>query len=293
MRAAELALRIEAKLGEGALWDDRLQRLLWINIPCGEIHVFDPSKGSDSIVCSLATSIGTVVQRERGGLLAAAGDGFRFVDEAGGASTLVCSPERHRPTNRFNDGKCDPAGRMWAGTMDNAEAARGAGSLYCLDGDMTCRRMEEGVTISNGIAWSPDGKTMYYTDTPTHVIWAYDYDNGTGSIKNRRVCVEIANGEGGPDGFTVDAEGTLWVAQWGGWQVGRYDPLTGRKLGQISVPAAHVSSCALGGANLDTLYITTARKGISDDELTNQPLAGCLFAAKVDATGMKANRFAG
>lgn len=286
-------MKTEASLGEGSLWDDRRGRLLWVDIVLGEIRSFDPALGTDMLLFKAGQAIGTVVLRERGDLVAALADGFHFVDETAGTSVKICHPEEDKPQNRFNDGKCDPAGRFWAGTMSDVDHSGNHGSLYRLDTDLTCHSMVEGVSVSNGIAWSPDGKTMYYTDTRTGLIWAYEYDAKTGDIRNRRTVVDIAKGEGGPDGFTVDAEGMLWVAQWGGWQVGRYDPATGKKILKVDVPAGRVSSCALGGAKLDELYITTARTGLSVSELEKQPLAGCLFVAKAGVAGMKAFRFKG
>lgn len=293
MIGCELALRAEAGTGEGALWDEDRNELLWVDIPNGEIHRFKPADGTDRLILKAERSVGTVVRRSRGGLVAAMADGFHFVDENTGVTTPICDPEKDKPANRFNDGKCDPAGRLWAGTMEDAEWAKGAGSLYRLDADLSCTKMVEGVSISNGIAWSPDGRTMYYTDSPTGVIWAYDYDAATGAIANRKTAVEIAGGEGVPDGFTVDGEGTLWVAQWGGWQVGRYDPRTGRKIGRVDVPASQVASCALGGANLSELFITTARKRLTPEQLTREPLAGSLFVAGTDARGLPAFSFKG
>lgn len=289
---SELIYQSDVILGEGALWDDEAGRLLWVDIPGGEIHVYDPAAGADRLLFKAGQPIGTVVKREGGGLAVAAKHGFAFANEDTGLLEMICDPEADKPDNRFNDGKCDPAGRFWAGTM-GMDHGRGKGALYCLDTDMQCTKKLDGVTVSNGIAWSPDGRTMYYTDTVTHAIWAFDYDAGTGAISRRRTAVEIAGGEGGPDGFTVDAEGMLWVAQWNGWQVARYDPATGKKLDRIDVPVAEVSSCAFGGDGLDVLFITTAREGLTAGELEGQPLAGSLFAAMPGTKGMRAYPFKG
>lgn len=289
---SELILRANALLGEGSLWDGEAKRLLWVDIMGGEIHAFDPAMGKDTLLFKTGHPIGTVVRRERGGLAVASKSGFAFVSEEAETLEPICNPEKDKPGNRFNDGKCDPAGRFWAGTM-GMEGGSGNGSLYRLDADLSCRKMLDGIAISNGIAWSPDAGTMYYTDTMTRVIWAFAYDNETGAISRRRTAVEIAPGEGGPDGFTIDAEGMLWVAQWGGWQVARYDPATGRKLAQVDVPVLEVSSCAFGGPNLDELYITTARENLKPDQLREQPLAGSLFVARPGVKGLAANLFKG
>lgn len=293
MGKAELVLKAEAIIGEGSLWDAEGQRLLWVDIASGEIHSFDPASGGDRLIFKTDQHIGTVVQRERGGLVAAMRRGLYFIDEKTGACEFICNPEEDKPHNRFNDGKCDPAGRFWAGTMDMETHGIGAGSLYRLGTDLKCTRMEGGVTISNGIVWSPDEKTMYYTDTPTGVVWAYDYDVESGDISSRRTAVTLQKGEGGPDGITIDADGMLWVAQWGGWQVGRYDPRSGKKIGRVDVPAAQVASCALGGANLDELYITTARENLTQAQLEGQILAGSVFVANAGVRGLRANRFKG
>lgn len=289
---SELVYQSNAILGEGALWDGEAARLLWVDILNGEIHAYDTAACADRLVFKTGQPIGTVVPRADGGLAVAAGHGFAFVNEETGSLEPICEPEADKPDNRFNDGKCDAAGRFWAGTM-GMDGGQGKGALYCLDTDMSCTKKLDGIAISNGIAWSPDNRTMYYTDTMTRVIWAFDYDMDTGAISRRRTVVEIALGEGGPDGFTVDAEGMLWVAQWNGWQVARYDPATGKKLNKIDVPVAEVSSCAFGGANLDVLYITTARERLTPGELEAQPLAGSLFAAAPGVRGLRANPFRG
>jgi sugar lactone lactonase YvrE len=291
MLQAELVFRAEALIGEGALWDSQSATLLWIDIPAGEIHRFNPSDNSNRLVASLGQYIGTVVQRRGGGLLTAAQRGFFFVEEQTGAITPILDPEAHLPRTRFNDGKCDPSGRLWAGTMDIDCITRYAGSLYRLDDELRCERMLSNVSISNGIVWSPDKATMYFADTPTGVVDAFDYDDRTGSISNRRTVVRIA--DGGPDGMTIDRDGNLWVAQWGGWQVGCYDPFTGRKLEEVRVPASQVASCAFGGKEMDELYITTARNGIVGEELQKQPLAGSLFRVKPGVRGLEAYHFAG
>lgn len=289
MFKAELVFKARSIVGEGSIWDWERGRLIWVDIMNGEIYSFDPATGSNRLIFKSDQPVGTVVQRERGGLAAVLRHGFCFVDEETGAAQMICEPEAGKPNVRFNDGKCDAAGRFWAGSMGK----NGAGSLFRLGPDLRCDRMLEGITTSNGIAWSADGGTMYYTDTPTHVIWAFDYDIDTGNISNNRTIVEIKPGEGGPDGFTLDAEGMLWVAQWGGWQVGRYDPKTGKKLDMVEVPAAQVSSCAFGGDNLNELYITTATQNLPEEKLAGQPLAGSLFVAKVNVDGLKANKFKG
>jgi sugar lactone lactonase YvrE len=293
MYQAELVLKAESLIGEGSLWDIERSRLLWIDIWKGEVHSFDPASGIDTLIFKSNQTLGTVVQREGGGLVAAMEHGFTFINEQTGEATPILDPEPDKLCNRFNDGKCDPAGRFWAGTMSMEGKEPGVGSLYRLGTDLTCTKMAGDISISNGIIWSQDAKTMYYTDSPTQLVWAYDYDAASGDISNRRVVIELPQGEGVPDGITLDAEGMLWVAQWGGWQVSRYDPATGKKIAQVDLPVSQPSSCALGGPNLDELYITTARNGLTAEELAAQPLSGSLFVVKAGVKGLKAEKFKG
>ena len=191
------------------------------------------------------------------------------------------------PSLRFNDGKCDPAGRFWVGTFD-LEQKPHAGTLYRLDPDGSLHVMLRGITNSNGIAWSLDKKLMYYIDTPTLTVQAFDYDHATGAIANPRVIIRIPEGAGFPDGMTIDAEGKLWVALWGGGAVHRYHPATGALLQAVAVPAPYTSSCAFGGPDLKTLYITTARGGLSPEQLEEFPESGNVFAVEPGVAGVPA-----
>src|SRR5918999_4891566 len=181
-------------------------------------------------------------------------------------------------SNRMNDGKCDPAGRFWAGTMA-MDGARGRGALYRLDADRSVARMLGAVSVSNGLAWSADSSTMYYIDTPTGSVDAFEFDADAGAISGRRPFVKIDGGDGMPDGMTIDSEGGLWVALWGGGAVHRYDA-GGRLDGIVEVPASLTTSCTFGGSDLGDLYITTASTGLGEAELRDQPLAGSLFCCR-------------
>jgi sugar lactone lactonase YvrE len=218
--------------------------------------------------------------------------GFASLDLETERMEIVADPEHDRPQNRFNDGKCDPAGRFWAGTLA-LEGKRGVCNLWRLDADLTAHKMVEGVSVSNGIVWTQDRRTMYYVDTPTGRVDCFDYDHATGEIANRSVAVRIPGEMGFPDGMTIDSEGMLWVCLWQGGKVSRWDPREGRLLQTVDLPASNVTSCAFGGENLDQLYITTARSGLSDEQLQAQPLAGGLFRADVGVTGLPAFEFAG
>jgi sugar lactone lactonase YvrE len=192
---------------------------------------------------------------------------------------MISNPEPQLPGNRFNDGKCDPAGRFWAGTMSHTDEPE-KGSLYLLGKDLSVTKKIEAVSISNGLAWSPDHKTFYYIDTPTKKVAAFHFDNTNGKIEDKRYIIQFLNNEGTPDGMTIDSEGMLWIAHWDGWQISRWNPVTGEKLKSILLPVSRVTSCCFGGKNLDDLYITSASTGLSDDQLKKEPLAGSLFVIK-------------
>lgn len=293
LMTAEVELVVDAKaiLGEGAIWQASKGCLYWVDIEGGLLHVFDAATGRDRAV-PVGTKVGTVVSRASGGLLLALQSGFAFFDPDRGTLTPIADPEAAIPGNRFNDGKCDPSGRLWAGTMDG-DLAPHAGGLYRLDTDLSVHRVLGGVTISNGLAWSFDRRTLYYIDTPTRAVSAFDYDDETGAISNRRDVVTVPDELESPDGMTIDAEGKLWVAHWGAGAVCRWDPESGHLLQKIDVPAAHTTSCAFGGEDLGDLYITTARSGLSEEDLEAQPLAGGLFRVRPGVSGVPAFEFAG
>lgn len=280
---------VVATLGEGAIWYG--SNFFWVDILGQKVHRYDPVKDEHQQI-DLPECVGTVVPRASGGLVVALQHGFAHVDLESGQVTPLGDPVDPRPETRFNDGKCDPAGRLWAGTMGfNSEP--GLGSLYMLDTDGTVQEKIPGVTTSNGICWSLDATQMYYIDTPTHEVWAFDYDVKSGEISNKRTVVTFEQGKGAPDGMTIDADGNLWIALWGGRAVVCHDPNTGERLHQVDLPCDQVTSCAFGGADLDELYITTARVGYSEEKLAEQPLAGRLFRVKVGVKGVPAFAYQG
>ncbi len=288
MRAA---LDVRAGLGEGALWDARAQALLWVDITGKSVSRFDPASGENRVL-KLDTTPGAVVPSAGGDLIVAARGGIARLDPSRGVLSGLIVPRGHDAgRTRFNDGKCDPRGRFVAGTT-SLSGERGKCALYSLEGG-SVRKLLDGVSISNGIAWSIDGRKMYYIDTPTREVAVFDYDLDSGEIGGRRVAVEIPAEMGWPDGMTIDAEGMLWICLWEGSAVTRWNPATGALLARYDVPALHVTSCAFGGSDLGTLFITTARVDTPADVLSGHPLSGAIFSMRPGVHGVRAAEFAG
>ncbi len=287
----ELVLDTQSALGEGAVWNYRSGELIWVNITDKILNIYNPKLNFNKEMLT-GQMIGTVVPAESGKLIIALENGFYQLDPETGSKHLIANPEEDKPGNRFNDGKCDPAGRFWAGTM-NKEGKKDSGALYRLDPDSTVHKMIDKVSISNGIVWSLDHKLMYYIDTSTQKVTAWDYDNETGEITSSRTAIEIPEDMGYPDGMTIDAEGNLWIALWNGSAVGCWNPETGELLRSIDVPALNVTSCAFGDSDLGTLYITTARQGTSVEDLLKYPDAGGLFKIRPGVKGVQAYFFKG
>ena len=287
----ELAVEKDALVGEGAIWDAEKQVLYWVDILSHELYIYDPASGENRTIPT-CQAVGTVVVRQSGGLVVALHNGFAHVDVDSGKITPIGEdPERSIPANRFNDGKCDPAGRLWAGTMEFS-GATDQGKLYCLDIDHSVSEKLAPVSISNGIVWSGDGKTMYYIDSPLNTVRAYDYDIGNGMIGNERV-VAVNEGAGIFDGMAIDAEDNFWIAVYGGSCVKHYDSKTGALIKELELPMTNVTSCAFGGANLDELYITSACQGMDDVARAGQPLAGSLVKMDPGTRGVRAAAYAG
>jgi sugar lactone lactonase YvrE len=286
---AELVLDAQARLGEGPVWDDRAGILAWIDILAPAVHLYRPADGSDLVV-PVPRPVGAIALRESEGLLLALEDGF-WVREADGSLRLLAAVEAGDPSTRMNDGGVDPAGRFYCGTMAYDERP-GAASLYRLEPDGRVEAALSGATISNGIDWSPDERTCWYIDTPTRGVDLFDYDRETGALGNRRRAITVPDGQGWPDGLTVDAAGGVWVAFWGGGCVRRYLP-DGSLDRVVRVPVAQVTSCAFGGELLDELYITTAWNALADADRRAQPLAGGLFRTRPGIRGLPARRFRG
>jgi sugar lactone lactonase YvrE len=273
-----------ALLGEGPVWDAARLELVWVDIERGLVHRRTPG-GTDTSL-DVGQPVGCAVPRAVGGLALALRDGFALLPAGSNKARLVAPVEQQRVDTRMNDGGCDSRGRFWAGTMSLVGDTRSA-ALYRLEPDLTVKRMLPGVSISNGLSWSPEGTLMYHVDTPRRRIDVYEYDAVDGSIGARRAAIPVAPEHGRPDGLTVDAEGGIWVALWGGGAVQRYSP-EGSLEEHLPLPASQVTSCCFGGSDLETLFVTSAARGAE-----HEPLAGSLFACRPGVRGLPATPFAG
>lgn len=288
---AELVLDVQAELGEGPFWHSARQCLYWLDIEKKQLHCFDPSSQinlSETLDRRVACAVPT---NDDSFLLAGEGGVEEYWPDSEEWAFLI-NPEGGKISNRLNDGKASPEGRFWFGSL-NMQQEKNQASLYVMEHDGTVRQMLPGLTNSNGLGWSPDGKTFYHIDTPTRQVSAFDYDSRLGSLRNRRIVVRFLETPefGRPDGMTVDAEGMLWIAHWNGARVSRWDPDSGEMLAVVQVPAAQVTSVAFGGEALDTLYITTARRNLTPTHLVGQPYAGGLFAVTPGVAGIPTNCF--
>ena len=284
-----IAYKIDSKLGEGAIWNHKTNELYWIDIEGKSLNILNP-KTNQNRSFPTATQIGTVIPKDKEEALIALIDGIYSMNLQTGKTTLFSDMKDALIDCRLNDGKCDPSGRLWVGSM-HWQQEKGKAKLFTVKNDGAVVTKIDSVTISNGIVWTKDKKTMYYIDTPTSQIKAYDYNNTTGDISNERVVVEIPENLGFPDGMTIDSEDMVWVGMWNGNAVIRFNPKTGKLLQKIEVPAHNVTSCAFGGENLETLYITSAKLDMTEEELEKYPLAGSVFKINPGVKGVKSNFF--
>ena len=280
---AEIAVNAQNLLGEGIIWSAAHGEAQWVDIFGKLFWIFDPSKG---VAKSIALPERLACFAPLGGsrLLAGFASGLAYFDLASGAREDIAAIEADLPSTRLNDGKLDRQGRLVFGTMDEDNPAQPIGRVWSFDGGAP-RILFDGVRISNSIAFSPDGRRMYFADTPQGVIWRYDYDVDTGDASNRQIFVEAARDHGYPDGSTVDADGCLWNAKWGGGRVVRYTP-EGRLDRVVAIPCSQATCCAFGGADLSTLFVTSARVGLSEAKLAAEPEAGAMFAIHVGVRGL-------
>lgn len=264
-------------LGEGPVWIAETNSILWLDIVKGEIHQLNTNTKTLTTF-KVGEMVGCIVPKVNGGFIAGLENGIAIIDIEKNIVQHILNPEEGL-SNRFNDGKADAAGRFWAGTMSKSEEGN-TGNLYVINTNLSIQKKLEHITISNGLAWNADNTIMYYINTPTNYVFAFDFNIETGEIDNQRVVIDVTHEQGYADGMTIDEEGMLWIAFYDGWRVARYDPATGKLLQQIELPVANVTCCTFGGVDLIDLYITTASQRMSEEALIKQPDAGKLFVVK-------------
>ena len=277
--------------GESPLWSAREAALYWVDIPEGRIFRWQPKTG-ERRRWQLPTPVGSIGLRERGGLVTAMRTGFHLFDLETEQLTFLCHPEPDIATNRLNDGKVSPEGRFLAGTMDERQEKEPIGNLYRLDADHRCTRIAGGVKVSNGLAWSPDGRTMYHSDSRGGVIFRYAYDPETGSIGKREVFVSMQAEWGRPDGGATDEEGCYWSCGISRGRINRFNP-SGELIGYVEMPVTHPTMPCFGGSNGRTLYVTSLRENLSDAELARTPQAGGVFMLEPGVAGAPAAHYQG
>jgi sugar lactone lactonase YvrE len=286
----ECVLDIKASLGECPTWSIDEQSLYWVDINAPSLNRFDPLTGRN-IAWPMPEAIGCFALRDGGRFVAALRSGIWLVDSNGKLERKIAAVPYDPVHHRFNDGRADAQGRFWAGSMNEKRDASSA-RLYRLDAEFALTPMISHITISNGLAWSPDSRTLYHADTPTRTITAWDFEPGAGTIANRRVFAQFAGENDRPDGAAVDREGCYWSAFYGGGKVVRLSP-RGKMVAEFPLPAMCPTMCAFGGPDLKTLYVTTARQRCAAEELARLPQSGGIFAMRVDVPGMPEPKFAG
>ena len=282
-KQAELLFQAQNTLGEGPVWHPHQQRLFWVDITEGNLFFINKELTAYEMR-HYDTEIGAFGFTQDGRLILATSEGFAFASLDNASLDVIWNPLPERPDVRLNDGKVDPQGRFWAGSMD---VDKQQGALYRVDPGGQTKTLLTGIGISNGLGWSPDGRMMYTTDSFTRTISVFDYESENGRITRQREFLSLpADGRGVPDGLCVDAEGCIWSARWDGSLVVRLDP-DGRQILMVKVPAQRVTSCTFGGEDLDLLFITTARIGLSEADLAKQPHAGDVFVIKTHTRGQR------
>lgn len=279
---------VKALLGEGPNWDADAQALTFVDIK-GR-RAFRWTERTQVEEFATPFRLGSLLPRATGGYIAGTDRGIAHVDLDMDRFQLLFDPEEERDSNRFNDAKVDRSGRLFAGTMDDEEQ-QASGAFYRIDKNLTCTRVDDGFRVTNGPAFSPDGKVMYANDSALQLTYRYDL-TPDGTPLNRRELARFGDGEGYPDGMTVDAEGCLWIAFWDGWCLRRLSP-EGERLSELRLPVQRPTSCTFGGAGLDRLFITSARIGLEEKDLAAQPSAGGLFVTMPGVRGIADQPFAG
>lgn len=281
---------VAAELGEGPCWDAATGTLLFVDITPGVVYRYHPRDGSTSSL-GVGQEVGAAIPRSAGGLVLALRDGVAVVAAEDDTPEVVAPIEAENQGNRINDAKCDPRGRLWAGTMA-FDFAPGAAGLYRIDPDHRFTRVLDGATIANGLGWSPDGTQMYFIESGENAVDVFDYDVERGVPTRRRRLITVPRELGMPDGMAIDAEGCLWIAMYGGGRVQRFSP-HGDAMEAITLPVTQVTSAAFGGDDLGDLYITSAAQNLDEEARRAQPLAGATFVCRPGVSGLPVAAFAG
>lgn len=279
---------VRARLGEGPCWNQDEQLLYWVDTYNHRVHQFNPATGADQFF-DVGEVVGCIAPAGTNRLIMAQRSRLAFLDTSNGKVTPIITIEDNQPDNRFNDGKCDAAGRFWFGSMSTKGPL---GCLYRYDPNGSLHVIETGLTISNGLGWSPDDRIFYLTDSPLKTIYAFDFELESGSISNRRVFIDLTAESFFPDGLTVDREGCIWSAIWDGWCIIRFDP-AGKEMMRVMLPVVRPTSCTFGDEDLMTLYITTASVGLSEAEIQNSFYSGDLFSLPTSTSGLLTHHFRG
>lgn len=288
---ANLEYQTDAHLGEGPVWDEINQKLWWVDILSCMLNCYDPvSKENRSI--DVGEQIGAAALRKEGGLLLALKSGFAFFDEESETITPLENDFENGENTRFNDGKCDPAGRFWVGTLDY-DLEKGSGNLFCVNSDLKVEKKLDQLTIPNGMAWNSSGDTFFFIDTPARKLYSFRYQKETGEISDRFVVYEFDEGLGYPDGMTIDSDDKLWIALYAGRKIIQINPKNGHIEFEIRVPVPKPTSCTFGGKDLKTLFITTCREYMDESDLEKAPLSGSLFSIDLPFSGWPVDRFNG
>ena len=282
---ATLLVRMPCELGEGPTWYKSRKTVFWVDILEKSIHEYDPATQRTN-TWQIGHYVSLIIEQDQDNMLLAIQGGLASFNIQTRSLTLLAEIESGHSTNRTNDGAADPRGNIWIGTMD-MHCAPDAGALYVVDHAYRVTRKLDRLSVPNGLVFDPAKNLLYHIDSATQQVRSYSYDPETLAMQFRKTILEIPKEKGSPDGMTIDAEGMLWIAQWGGFCVSRWNPETGQLLATIEVPVPHVSACIFGGENLDQLYITTARENLSADDLKKYPDSGSLYVAQPGVKGRK------
>lgn len=277
-----------ATVGESPVWDAERQALWWVDIRQNRVLLHSPESGQIG-QWWMPTQVFSINLTHKGRLLVALETGLHLLCTETGVTERLGDLVHGPKTTRFNDGKIDPAGRLWIGTVD-LETSAPVGGLFVVNPDGTWEQKLGGIRCSNGLGWTTDSKTMFYTDSREKVIWSFDFDAETGTISGQKVHARIEDDAASPDGLTVDTDGCVWTALFGGYAVIRYDP-AGKEMERVRVPAIRPTSCTFGGPDLKTLFVTSESFQLPVDALRRWPNSGGLFAVETQSTGVGAYRF--